>query len=182
MRRTRRLVFSFFIPPNLILVQLTAHLQELRRNFDQKNGENANLNVKIKNLESHLKTVREELQNTLQMRNTRKKELDTEKHFTVVSEHENSRLSQLSRSLEKQLEQLREQRNIFENKIYQTNSKVEQLKNQMQWDQHALEAWLEESARRDEDALIFQKYRKQDNSKIKVQILDPLKNRLISVF
>jgi outer membrane murein-binding lipoprotein Lpp len=152
-------------------------LQELRRNFDQKNGENANLNVKIKNLESHLKTVREELQNTLQMRNTRKKELDTEKHFTVVSEHENSRLSQLSRSLEKQLEQLREQRNIFENKIYQTNSKVEQLKNQMQWDQHALEAWLEESARRDEDALIFQKYRKQDNSKIKVQILDSHKNR-----
>ena len=37
----------------------------------------------------------------------------------------------------------------------------------MMWDQHALEAWLEESARRDEDALVIQKFKKQDDSKIK---------------
>ena len=56
----------------------------------------------------------------------------------------------MKRQHEKQLEELRLQRNSYENQIYSTNNQLEELKNQMQWDQHALEAWLEESARRDE--------------------------------
>jgi len=38
----------------------------------------------------------------------------------------------------------------------------------MKWDQQALEAWLEESAQKDEDALTLKKYSKEDDSKIKV--------------
>lgn len=47
---------------------------------------------------------------------------------------------------------------------------MEELKSQMNWDQKALEAWLEESARRDEDALILEKYTRSDDSKIKVVV------------
>ena len=65
------------------------------------------------------------------------------------------------------MDEQQEQRNVFENKLYTNNSKIDDLKNQMMWDQHALEAWLEESARRDEDALVIQKFKKQDDSKIK---------------
>ena len=72
------------------------------------------------------------------------------------------------RQLDKQVDEQREQRNSYENQIYATNNQLEELKNQMQWDQHALEAWLEESARRDEDALVLQKFAKYDDSKIKV--------------
>ena len=45
---------------------------------------------------------------------------------------------------------------------------LQQIKNQMNWDQKALEAWLEESAQRDDDAMILQKYTRSDETKIKV--------------
>ena len=91
-------------------------------------------------------------------------------HFLIPwrpAEREHGRLQQICRQLDKQLEEQQEQRNVFENKLYTNNSKIDDLKNQMMWDQHALEAWLEESARRDEDALVIQKFKKQDDSKIK---------------
>lgn len=38
----------------------------------------------------------------------------------------------------------------------------------MNWGQQALEAWLEESARHDDDAITLAKYARSDESKIKV--------------
>jgi UDP-glucose:O-linked fucose beta-1,3-glucosyltransferase len=55
-----------------------------------------------------------------------------------------------------------------QNNIFTKTKQLEELKSQMNWDQKALEAWLEESAKRDEDALILEKYTRSDESKVKV--------------
>jgi hypothetical protein len=41
------------------------------------------------------------------------------------------------------------------------------MKSQIKWDQEALEAWLAESAQKDEDALTLKKYTKEDDAKLK---------------
>ena len=71
---------------------LTVQLSEFRRQNDRTNAEIETVQSKVKNLHSHLKSVRDELTNTLQMRNMRKNEFETEQHFSVVAERENGRL------------------------------------------------------------------------------------------
>ena len=48
------------------------------------------------------------------------------------------------------------------------------MKSQMKWDQQALEAWLEESAQKDEDALTLKKYAKEDEKKFRSSVVDRL--------
>ena len=57
---------------------------------------------------------------------------------------------------------------FFQNNIFKQSQRLEELKSQMNWDQQTLEAWLEESLRKEEDAQIVQKYTRYDEAKVKV--------------
>ena len=103
--------------------------------------------------------------------NARKKEIETEEHLHKIAEREEGRLGQEIKRLQHELDDLKEKKNMYENNIFKQTQRLEDLKSQMNWDQQALEAWLEESARKDEDSMIMAKYTRQDEAKVKVRMI-----------
>jgi len=122
---------------------------------------------RIHSMQDHLKNVRQELQQTQELCNARKREVESEDHLKQVAEREKGRLEVEIQRINNEINVLTERRNVYENNIFKGNEMLQQLKSQMNWDQKALEAWLEESSQRDDDAMTLQKYTRSDESKIK---------------
>ncbi|XP_038672262.1 coiled-coil domain-containing protein 39 [Scyliorhinus canicula] len=146
----------------------------LEANVQKKQKEKVNLESQLSNVEDrihamtvHLQNVHQELTNTQSLQKAREKELETEQQFGFLAEREMERLKQEIRRLENGMAVLRERKNIMENNIYRYTQKIEDLKCQLNWDKQALEAWLEESTKTDEDAITIQKYAQEDEGKIR---------------
>jgi len=125
------------------------------------------LDDRISQMKDHMKNVEQELKQNLALIEAHGKEISSEEHMFMIAEREDGRLKQENLKTIKQMEETHEKRNNLENRVFGLNQQLEDVKKQVNWEQQALEAWLEESARRDEDALTLQKYSKSDNSKLK---------------
>ncbi|KAG8445148.1 hypothetical protein GDO86_010062, partial [Hymenochirus boettgeri] len=146
----------------------------LEDKMQKKHKEKFNLSNQIKEyydriqaMSDHLRNVRQELTYTQSLCRARTNETESEEHFKTLSDREIGRLKQEIQRLENDLVSLREKKNSQENSIFKTTQKLENLKRQCNWNQQALEAWLEESARKDEDSVAIQKYAQKDDGKIK---------------
>ncbi|TKC52840.1 hypothetical protein EI555_003422 [Monodon monoceros] len=126
---------------------------------------------RINAMTSHFKNVKQEFLFTQSLCKAREHEIESEEHFKMIAERELGRVKDEMQRLENEITSIREKKSDKENYIFKTTQKLDSLKCQMNWDQQALEAWLEESAHKDSDALILQKYARQDDNKIRALTL-----------
>ncbi|XP_039256465.2 coiled-coil domain-containing protein 39-like [Styela clava] len=146
---------------------LENELAETRKEISLLTNDLSGNDDRVHAMSQHLQNVRRELTHNMALIDAYLKDFETEEHMISIAQREDGRLNQEVQRLEKDLTLLRDQHNSFENKIFLDTQQLENLKSQMNWDQEALEAWLEESARRDEDAITLNKYTRQDESKVK---------------
>ncbi|XP_037642438.1 coiled-coil domain-containing protein 39 isoform X2 [Sebastes umbrosus] len=114
-----------------------------------------------------LKNAKQELENTEALCKAKEREEELEKHLTALAERETGRLTQEIARKENDHRALAERRNIQENHIFKAKQKLEEFRNQTDWDQQTMKAFLEESARKDADTMAIIKYSQQDEQRIK---------------
>ncbi|TSS97529.1 Coiled-coil domain-containing protein 39 [Bagarius yarrelli] len=115
----------------------------------------------------HLQNVQQEVIHTQALCRAVENQKGSELHFKALDEREMGRLRQEISQLQSEMTSLREKKNSQENYIFKATQKMEELQGQLNWDQQILEAWLEESARKDEDTMAIIKYAQQDESTIR---------------
>ncbi|XP_034518298.1 coiled-coil domain-containing protein 39 isoform X3 [Ailuropoda melanoleuca] len=153
---------------NKILEDKLSKLQEERASLqDQLHDYEDRINA----MTSHFKNVKQEFSFTQSLCKAREHEIESEEHFKIIAERELGRVKDEIQRLENEMASIREKKSDKENNIFKTTQKLDGLKCQMNWDQQALEAWLEESAHKDSDALTLQKYAQQDDNKIRALTL-----------
>nr|XP_056706345.1 LOW QUALITY PROTEIN: coiled-coil domain-containing protein 39 [Euleptes europaea] len=151
--------------------RLEEKFQSLQKEKADLDNQVADYEERIAAMTAHLKNVKQEFNLTQSLSRARKNEIETELHFKALAERELGRLTSETQRLKNEMVSLREKKISQENNVFKLNQKLETLRCQMNWDQQALEAWLEESARKDNDALVIQKYAQQDDGKLRTLTL-----------
>jgi UDP-glucose:O-linked fucose beta-1,3-glucosyltransferase len=122
-------------------------------------------------LKDHLTHVQQDLKSTVQFLAAKKRERESEDHQKMIADRESGRLKQEIQRLKQQLDDNHGTTIKFENQIYTSNTKIQELKQNIAWDQKKLEEWLSESSKQDDNVLIIHKYMKEDDSKLKQLML-----------
>ncbi|XP_033507422.2 coiled-coil domain-containing protein 39 [Epinephelus lanceolatus] len=118
-------------------------------------------------LTEFFKNVKQELDSTEALLKAKEREEEFEKHLNALAERETGHLTQEVAKMESDNRSLAERKNMLENHVFKAKQKLEDFRNQMEWDQQTLDAFLEESARKDEDTMAIIKYAQQDEQRIK---------------
>uniref|UniRef100_A0A3P9HJZ4 Coiled-coil domain-containing protein 39 n=1 Tax=Oryzias latipes TaxID=8090 RepID=A0A3P9HJZ4_ORYLA len=111
------------------------------------------------------------------------KEIEFEQHLTALAERESGHLAQLAAKTEKELRSSKEKAEMIEVLKYVIiwlfkSFKLEKFRQQMQWDQQTMEAFLEESAQKEEDTMAMVKNSQQNKQKVKSLTLAIEKKRV----
>ncbi|XP_058504211.1 coiled-coil domain-containing protein 39-like [Solea solea] len=114
-----------------------------------------------------LQNGKQELDNIEALCKFKERESEFLQHLTSLAENETGRMTQDSAKMEKELQFFADRRNVLENSISKTKQKLQEFKEQMNWDQQAMDAFLKESALNDEETMAIIKYSQQDEQKIK---------------
>lgn len=138
------------------------------RNINTSIEEDKNM---VRVLDEHIKSVEIQLKNKQMILDQTKAQIDAEKHSIQSMERQVGKLKNQRKILEDREAELQERLNSIIYMINASNEKMNKFKLEMQYKQDELEQWALAARQKEDDNLSLEKYKRQDELRIKELML-----------
>lgn len=113
---------------------------------------------RIMGMGEHLRNVQQEEKMTESVAAARQKEIESESQIALLASRERSKLEVDAKRIQAEIARLADNQNAYQNDIFKFQAEIDELRQQMDWDESKLQEWLEEARQQEEDAEILDKY------------------------
>ena len=147
--------------------ELELRIREKERLLEELDNDAEEHEDRVNAMQEHLRNVEAEMAGTQSRTEARQKEKETEAHMKRLSEIAMARERDDARKMEKEELELKERVANIDVELRRGNEKLDAHKLRLNWGQAELKQWVTASARKDEDALALEKYKRADEARVR---------------
>ncbi|KAF4654319.1 hypothetical protein FOZ61_008338 [Perkinsus olseni] len=122
---------------------------------------------RIENMTQHLKNVQREIKNSEALLDFKRKEMESKEHLMALDQRQIGRLESEILKNRKISQDRKRMVNDARNAIENANTKVDELRTELEWGQEELEQWVIAARQKEEDEMQLEEYRRADDVKVK---------------
>ncbi|ORC84802.1 uncharacterized protein TM35_000411720 [Trypanosoma theileri] len=147
--------------------ELTAQLSRHEQMCEEKMREVDDQRRRLQFVKEHLGNVRGEIVNTQSLVESKRRAVESETHMYRLLDRECGRLRQTQSHMAAQQAELQEQLQAVQNRVFQENLRMAELKNAMQFNQQELEEWDIARKQKEADEEAVARYAKNDEARVR---------------
>lgn len=146
--------------------ELAKQIGALQNEVEKVQRETEDHKKRLQFMADHLSNVKAEISSTQQLQDAKRREIESQDHMAQLAERERGRLKQRVEQLNVKRQELQDQSDAVQNRIFQSNIRMDQLKAAMNFNEEELEQWDAARRQKEDDGSALARYQKSDSAQI----------------
>lgn len=146
--------------------ELTQQVSALQAGVEKVNRETEDHKKRLQFMVEHLSNVKAEIASTQEVQDAKRREIESQDHMAQIAERERGRLKQRLEQLAVKRQEIQEQCDAVQNRIFQSNIRMDELKAAMNFNEEELEQWDAARRQKEDDGGALARYFKADAANI----------------
>ncbi|EAX92034.1 hypothetical protein TVAG_141510 [Trichomonas vaginalis G3] len=157
--------------------ELHQRVMAKREELQKLDAECKDLQERVTTLTAHLKDCKVEITSTQELVTAKEAQAEDEKHLQTLSEREFGKIQVSLVQLEQKTQEIESKYSEVQAKVFKSEQRIETFKEELKVNEEQLQQWIQAAKDKEEDFLVLQRYKKEDESKIRQMIYEIEKNQ-----